>query len=777
MRKNNRPPGSHVPNRPGMRRAAGASGPSTTEQDALVALFNAGRLSEGEAMARDFTRRYPKAAFSWKALGTLLLACDRQCEALPALQQALKLNPRDSESLNSLGKTLQDLGQLDAALNMIERGLSLRPDYVSALINRGNVLVQLGRADEALVCLDRALALRPDSASAHNDRGHALKALGRLEAALAAYARAIELKPDFAEAHHNLGSVLRDLGRFEESLAHYGRALDLKPDWPLAKSQYAHCLKRLTFTQDRPEIRARLVQALRESWCRPHELMVTCVSFIRLNPLIASALARLNGGETLTAADLFGTTGLVRLADDDVLMGLLEACPIADTDLERLLTQVRRALLEAVALNGAMRLFDATARRLPAALARQCHLNDYVWAESDPETARIEALHGALSTALRQQAPIAEPYLLTLASYRPLLTLPEPAGLLEHDWSEPVMQVLIEQVREPLLEAEYRRSMPRLTAIADSVSVEVRAQYEEHPYPRWTRAGIVPSAPTIAAYVRQQFPNAHLHPPVRQDGRVSILVAGCGTGLHSLDVARRYPEAQILAVDLSLASLAYAKRKTHELGVTNVRYAQADILRLDKLEESFDLIESVGVLHHLQDPIAGWKALLAHLRPDGFMSIGLYSEWARRDIVRVREQIARENRQPTATEIRAFRQQLLRQHDESDDAPLTRSADFYSLSGCRDLLFHVSEQRFTLPQLADVLHELELSLVGFILDQRVMARYAERFPDDPSATNLEHWHRFEQAHPKTFAGMYQFWVRKAATSSPMQCGRQSPGRS
>ena len=119
------------------------------------------------------------------------------------------------------------------------------------------------------------------------------------------------------------------------------------------------------------------------------------------------------------------------------------------------------------------------------------------------------------------------------------------------------------------------------------------------------------------------------------------------------------------------------------------------------------------------------------------MSIGLYSERARRAVVRAREQIAREDRQPTTSGIREFRQRFLSRCDESDDGHLTRSADFYSLSGCRDLLFHVSEQRFTLPQLADVLHDLELSLVGFILDQRVMARYAERFPDDPSATNLE----------------------------------------
>ncbi|WP_295408352.1 hypothetical protein [uncultured Thiocystis sp.] len=82
-----------------------------------------------------------------------------------------------------------------------------------------------------------------------------------------------------------------------------------------------------------------------------------------------------------------------------------------------------------------------------------------------------------------------------------------------------------------------------------------------------------------------------------------------------------------------------------------------------------------------------------------------------------------------------------------------------TLSGCRDLLFHVHEHRFTLPRLAELLRELELNFLGYILDHRVMTDYRQRFPDNPSATNLEHWHQFELENPRTFAGMYQFWVQ------------------
>jgi hypothetical protein len=42
----------------------------------------------------------------------------------------------------------------------------------------------------------------------------------------------------------------------------------------------------------------------------------------------------------------------------------------------------------------------------------------------------------------------------------------------------------------------------------------------------------------------------------------------------------------------------------------------------------------------------------------------------------------------------------------------------------------------------------------------VRHHYRLRFPDDPSGTNLRNWTRFEADNPKTFVGMYQFWIQK-----------------
>ena len=105
-----------------------------------------------------------------------------------------------------------------------------------------------------------------------------------------------------------------------------------------------------------------------------------------------------------------------------------------------------------------------------------------------------------------------------------------------------------------------------------------------------------------------------------------ILIAGCGTGQSLAFAALGYEGYKMLGVDLSLTSLAFARRKIDELGIENVRLMRADILRLGELEETFDVIECTGVLHHLSEPKAGWKSLCERLRPGGFMQIALYSQ-------------------------------------------------------------------------------------------------------------------------------------------------------
>src|SRR5262249_30687172 len=157
----------------------------------------------------------------------------------------------------------------------------------------------------------------------------------------------------------------------------------------------------------------------------------------------------------------------------------------------------------------------------------------------------------------------------------------------------------------PRTEQELRGGIPVLTSIGDPVSRAVREQYEENPYPRWTQPDLTASPEPLDEFLRRQFPSADVAALGRHE-TLSVLIAGCGTGQQPIEVARQFSNAEVLAVDLSLASLAYGKRRALELRVTNVTFAQADILQLGELGRRFDLIQSTGVLHHLADPWAGW---------------------------------------------------------------------------------------------------------------------------------------------------------------------------
>ena len=170
------------------------------------------------------------------------------------------------------------------------------------------------------------------------------------------------------------------------------------------------------------------------------------------------------------------------------------------------------------------------------------------------------------------------------------------------------------------------------------------------------------------------------------------------------------------------------------------------------------MIESSGVLHHLADPLAGWRTLNELLRRGGLMNIGLYSEVARQSIVAARSWIAERGYEPSSDGIRRCRAEVLALPPEHPLAALRDSIDFYNLSSCRDLLFHAQEQRFTLAQIRVALAALGLTLLRF--DVPNAAGYRRRFPDDPAMTSFDNWEAYERDHPATFSGMYQLWLQK-----------------
>jgi hypothetical protein len=156
------------------------------------------------------------------------------------------------------------------------------------------------------------------------------------------------------------------------------------------------------------------------------------------------------------------------------------------------------------------------------------------------------------------------------------------------------------------------------------------------------------------------------------------------------------------------------------------------------------------------------RALLAKLHPDGLLKLGLYSAAARAPVSAARERIASLGLTAAADDIRRFRQIALEADGDQVLADIVEFGDFYTLSNCRDLLFHVHEQNVTMAAIGKLLEETGLHFIGFEnADAGLAAGYRRRFPGDAAMRDLSRWEAIEEDDPGAFAGLYQFWCARS----------------
>ena len=526
------------------------------------------------------------------------------------------------------------------------------------------------------------------------------------------------------QARLALAHSLRLLDRLPEAVQILAEGLETTPEDPQLDLALAQSLRALPAEDCGADLLPILEAAFAAPWINRQHLA-------RPTALALKAKFELPEASVLAAACFkpaaLEDSVLEALSHDLLLHKLLRYCVNVDPALELALTLLRRQLLSQACAGLAL---EETENALAISLAWQSFHNDYVfWVSPEEKTALIE------------QAEDLPPEVLALY---------EPPRRASRRLTDLTAQILAEEKSEA--------DLASFGSLNDETSRQVRRQYEEHPYPRWLDLDWSPQQPYAVA-LSQSVPNLDPLQPRQEPWRV--LVAGCGTGHRPVALALAHPDLEILATDISRRSLAYGQLMAERLGAQTVTFLQADILDLPDLEQSFDVIECSGVLHHMADPLAGWRALTACLAPQGLMKVALYSQLARSDVVAARDRIAALGLKPEPDDMRAFRKAILAGEESADFWRLTGSKDFHSLGGCRDLLFHGMEHRFTLDQLAAALATLGLDFLGFEFDDPALPQaYRRRFAKDPAMTDLGNWAAFEADHPASFQRMYRFWCRK-----------------
>jgi len=703
----------------------------------------------------ELARQHFMAALEKQKAGELA-----EAEALYRASAALA--PGRVSVMTNLAAVLVERGRHEEARRWCEKVLACEPEHVDAALNLALCIAEAGDPQDALRRLGDIVASHPQHASARQNRALLAARLGNDDLAGRDYDTLLAALPEHAGALAGKGMLLLRRGQTREAIRALKRALRSDPHCAGAAGGMVLALRGegLADADFDEEINAIALDLFRRGDQRPEALAHVLRGCALSQPALADAVRRAERAWPARLGEAELPAGDHPAWRNPALQALLATTPIASVALERLLVSVRRTLLRqsrAIANTGSAGTFPLP---LQCALARQCFINEYIYPLSAEESAALPALRESIASAIATGRSVPAEQLAVLACYLPLHTLPGASRLLEMNGAADatIASLLTQQIREPLAEQALREQIERLTGIDDETSRAVRSQYEENPYPRWVAAARPAGALPLGAYLANCLGATAAAAPRTFPQRVSALTAGCGTGRQSIEVAAQIVDLDLLAIDLSRTSLAYAMRKAQEARITNIRFGQADILRLGELGRRFDFIDCTGVLHHLQEPAAGLQVLAGLLAEGGVMRLAFYSEAARKAVVAARTLIARRGIAADAEGIRRCREEIIALPDDAPEKPVARFADFFSTSECRDLLFHVQEHRYTLPQLADMLASSGLRFLGFELEASQLARFRAEHPDAGALADMHCWHAFEASHPDFFASMYQFWV-------------------
>ncbi len=655
----------------------------------------------------------------------------------------------NNEPNKEITKLLLELFNQKNYAELIGKSLNLQSQYPKSifLLNiQGAAYNFLNDLDNATICFKKIIKIDPNFADAYYNLGIIYKKLNKIELSILNYEICLKIKKDKYEAYNNLGNIYKDKNNVSEAVKKYLQCLEINSKYLIALQNFGVCLQNFRFSKKTQIVDKNIIYLLKsDKILRPVDIMNCLIHYLYLDPQFSQTIKNYKKIKNVSIENFIDN-----ILNFKILILLLKITPITDIKIERFLKYLRKEIL----LNINTIENKQKVCQLMNAIAEQCFINEYLYEVSTKEKSIIKNIEKNLLDNLKKN---------TLnKNFLEISCLGAYKSLNNYSWSkqiddlEEIKDLVRQQITEPNIE-KFLKEKLLSNKIKDKISLKVKNQYETNPYPRWTKIALNRNPDKITSFVKNRNLDVE-DKEIKKWKAIDVLVAGCGTGQHAITTATKYQNSFITAIDLSSNSLCYAKRKADELNINNIEFKQMDILDLKNTKKKFDLIESVGVIHHMNNPYEGWKILSDILNLGGLMMIGVYSNLARLHIKKIRAKITDNQFEINNESIKKFREKIISSQDK-DCKIIQNSPDFYSISSIKDLLFHVQEYRFNLNEIEDYLNKLGLKFCGFE-NKEVLRLFKEKFKNESDLYNLKLWEKFEIKNPRVFASMYQFWCQK-----------------
>ena len=665
-------------------------------------------------------------------------------------KQVLSIEPKNVNCLNYLGTLFAQTNRKRNAEEVFLKAINFEPNNPVINNNLGNIYHENGNYDKAIAYYKKTILFKPGFVPANLNLGIIYYKKGKFMDALNFLKKVIQVQPNNIKCYSIIATIYKHLQNFKETLNCYKKIFELDPDNHMALSGTIDLFNTLNL--------------INLSKSNSHELLGIFIFLYKKNNINHNYL--FNNAKNLIIFDENKTEleeainknsniidkNIVKIIlNKEILHLMLQKSLVRDKFLENFLCKIRREILFAYVNENKSQITEFYDFIL--SLAQQSFLNEYIFSQTKEEIETVNKLKFKIENSVE----INELEISIIACYLPLVEFNIITDKLSNYYSKKNLfnEVVKVQIKDFMEEQDLKRTI-KSDEILDQTSKKVRGQYEENPYPRWRYAEIHPKVNFLNEINSDIYPNEITF---NDDIKIpKILIAGCGTGQQ---LARRinYIDSKVLAIDLSLSSLAFAKRKMQEFKINNIEFLHIDLLKLKKLKRKFNIIECIGVLHHLDDPEQGLNILLDTLETNGFLKLGLYSKLARQHIVEARKFINKNKFTDDIAGLRNFRELAKNNKDNISLQKLNDNYDFHTTSSLRDLVFHVQEHQFSLSKISRILKKYNLEFLGFT-SKSIKKDYAKFYKNDQKNLSLKNWHEFETNYPNIFQSMYQFWVKK-----------------
>lgn len=634
-----------------------------------------------------------------------------------------------------------------------------------------------GDTSRALIESKEMLSSYPGSYILYNLIGIIYAKIQEFDQALSHYEKALEIFPKYSDVYNNLGLLYSDKNLYRLSRQSFEKAIILNPNFKQAiinlswlhfnQSEYLLSfdlvIKSILIDQNDEKtliILGNLLNKIQFGKCyeilyEPIIVLLTKFNHVQPRNIAHSLIGLIKHDdvmkellkiEILKVSNIEFLDILKKLSNFKILITLMELAPVPDVEVETILTQIRKRLIKEKISDH----FYPAISQFITALSCQCNINEFLYTETQTETVAIKDLEAQIFNKIKNNSNLSIMDINLLSMYKPL------EGL---DWAiqinkSSIPEHLSTRITEYEEEKIIKKNIKKYKLDEGVTSIKVREQYEENPYPRWIKPLIYNSNTSIIDFFNKhkiklkESNNFNLHNP-------EILVAGCGTGQHAINTASIFKQSNITAIDLSINSLSYALRKSKELKINNITFFQCDILNVAMMKKKFDIIESVGVIHHMQDPMSGLSALLSVLNKNGLLKLGLYSSLGRRNITEYKKKYLSSDINLELSRIKEHRKNIAENVSEKI-LSIMKFNDFYSLSEFRDMVLHFQEHTFNIKDIKKILSDFNLFFCGFNID------YMNASHQNFDVYDLDYWFDLEQKNPDLFQSMYQFWCQKTS---------------